>query len=213
MRLEGRRTALGSLLLAPLGAAVLSGRSAAASPSSNMESVAQRLDRLESHQQITDVLYRYAKGWDRLDEEALRSCFWPEATHEHSSFKGQSQDFISKSFPIVSAVLGTTHAITNMAIEIDGDRAISECYFAAHHRRLNTAKTDEEDYFLWGRYLDKLERRGGVWKIIYRRGLNDIERVEPRADPVLSKAPVEQRSRRKPDDPFYAITAEFRGQK
>jgi hypothetical protein len=212
MGTQERRAALGSMLLAPFGLAALAGSAEAAAPKPAGEgamNAAQRLDRLESHQQICDILYRYARGWDRLDEEALRSCFWPDSLHEHSSFKGKSQDFISKAFPYIGTIMETMHRISNMTIEIDGDRAISECYFAAHHRRPNAAKTDEEDYFLWGRYLDKFLRRDGVWKIIYRHGLNDTERVMPRADPALSKAPASQLSSRKPNDPLYALMADF----
>jgi hypothetical protein len=204
-----RRLALGALLAAPLGLIALLTPVAAGAAKGKASSLAESVDELDSRRQITDVLFRYARGWDRLDEEALRSCFFPDSKHQHGAFAGSSTDFITKGFAYISTIKGTTHAISNATIEIDGDRALSECYFAAHHRRMNKAATDEEDYYLSGRYLDRFERRDGVWKIAYRRGLNDTERVMPRADPVLSTAPADQLSGRKPNDPLYAMLADF----
>ena len=155
------------------------------------------------------MLYRYARGWDRLDEAALRSCFFLDSTHQHGTFTGLSQDFITKAFPMVAKVKGTSHHMTNAMIDLVGDRAVAESYFAAHHRRMNKAGTDEEDYFLFGRYVDRFECRDGVWKIARRRGLNDMERIEPRADQTFASAPADSFSRRKPDDPLYAALAEL----
>jgi len=172
-----------------------------------------RMDAVESKQAITEVLHLYARGWDRMDEETLRGCFWPDSTHAHSAFRGKSQDFIGVAFPRMQKVIGSTHMISNVVVELAGDRALSECYFQAHHRRLNAAGTDEEDYYLQGRYIDRLERRGGVWKIAHRTGLNEVERIVPRADGPLRNAPAEQRGARKPDDAFYAMRDAFRAGK
>lgn len=209
-----RRKALGTLAAVPLGMIGLAALSASG-PAMGKTSMkpendtAKRLDVIESRQQIGDVLNRYARGWDRLDEDALRSCFFADAQHQHGGFKGLSQDFITKALPSVAKVKGTSHRITNITIELAGDKAVSECYFASHHRRMNKAGTDEEDWFLSGRYLDRFERRDGVWKIAARRGLNEAERLEPRADVTLATAPADALGKRKPDDPLYALLADF----
>lgn len=205
--IQARRGALGALLALPVGIAAFGAQPAKAETKGASD--ADRIGVIESRQQITDVLNRYARGWDRLDEEALRSCFWPDAQHQHGSYKGLSQAFIDRAFPVVAKVKGTRHSISNIDIEITGDRAFSECYFAATHRRMNAEGTDEEDYFSSGRYLDRFERRGGVWKIAMRRGLNEFERIEPRADKSLANSPADQLGRRKPDDPYYAMLADF----
>lgn len=178
--------------------------------SNSEEALARRLDLVESKQQITEILYLYARGWDRLDEETLRACFWPDSMHEHSAYQGRSMDFISKNFPYIATIASTMHRISNPIVEIDGDRATSECCFASHHRREAADGSGEEDYFLWGRYLDRFERRDGEWRIAYRRGLNETERTQPRADPNLSKAPASQKGGRKPGDPLYAMLDDFR---
>ena len=213
-----RRRTLTALLGLPVGlaAAASSARAAEhkhdtakAGATDHHAMMMKRVDAIESKQAISEILYLYARGWDRLDEEAVLGCFWPESSHAHGSFKGKSHDFITVAFPRIRKIIGTTHMVSNPIILLDGDRALSECYFQAHHRRLNTAATDEEDYYIQGRYIDRFERRGGLWKIIHRQGLSDVERVVPRADVALRNAPPEQRGRRKPDDALYGMMADF----
>jgi hypothetical protein len=37
----------------------------------------------------------------------------------------------------------------------------------------------EMDLWVGGRYMDRMEKRGGVWKIAYRVGTTDWTRIEP----------------------------------
>ena len=83
------------------------------------------------------------------------------------------------------------------------------CPPVALHRRHEEAGNGEEDYMLAGRFLDRFERRGRAWRILFRRGLNEIERVDAAADRTLASADPETRGRRKPDDPLYAMLAQF----
>jgi hypothetical protein len=217
MSLNKRRQLIRALYAVPLGLLMLSSKRSEAgdktvdaSQQNILATLLAKQAETEARQQITDLLYRYARGWDRLDEEALRSCFFADSGHQHGAFKGKSHDFITAGMKGIRAkVKSTTHMIANPLIEIAGDKAFSECLFLAHHRRMNSEGTDEEDYFLKGRYLDRLERRNGEWKIAFRRGLHDFERVVPRADRTLANAPADQLSARKPDDPLYAMLADF----
>ena len=168
-----------------------------------------RLAELLDKQAIEEVLYRYARGWDRRDEEALRSCFHPDAQHAHGSFQGASQDFITYGLASTVEVMSMTHMITNPLIDVRGSRALSECSFLAHHRRLAAGGVDEEDRFIKGRYLDVFEKRADVWRIARRIGLHDFERVVPAADGSLADAPPEQLSQHKPTDPLYTLLESF----
>ncbi|MFO1427764.1 MAG: nuclear transport factor 2 family protein [Steroidobacteraceae bacterium] len=215
MKPDQKRATLRSMLALPLGvlgaAAVLRSPPAAARTTrpDELAALRTRLDDLEARAQITQVLHRYARGNDRVDEDALRSCFWPESTHQHGAFKGKSQDFVGFAFKVVSNLKNCSHIITNVSIDVAGGHAVSECYFLAHHRRGKAGGTGEEDYFLKGRYLDRFERRDGVWKIIHRRGVHDFSRLFDPADTSLDAKPAEQLSARKPDDPLYAMLAEL----
>jgi len=167
----------------------------------------ERLTELCDKQDITEVLYRYARGWDRYDEETLRSCFFEDSKHIHGRFDGLSQKFVTNAMRNTRDVRSMTHMITNPLIEIRGDRAVSECSFFAHHRRNADDGSGEEDMFIKGRYLDIFEKRGGEWKIASRRGLSDFERVVPPADQTLGDASPDQLGQKKPADPLYAMLA------
>src|SRR5437870_4428492 len=101
----------------------------------------------------------------------MRSCFWPESTPKHDAFDGKSADFDAFAVKIVAPLKWSAHHISNVSIEAKGDHAFSECYYFAHHRRVAASGAGEDDAFFEGRYLDRHERRNGVWKIIQRRGL------------------------------------------
>ena len=53
------------------------------------------LDDLIDREQIRDVIYRYARGVDRRDYELVRSCYHPNATDDHGSYKGDVDGFIT----------------------------------------------------------------------------------------------------------------------
>lgn len=203
-----RRSALRALLALPLGLAGIAAVTTPAHAADKRKSeTKEALDRLVSHQQIIDVLYLYARGWDRYDEDIIRACFWPDALHQHGGFKGKSQDFITGGMKAVKGVIGTSHMITNPLVVIEGDKAVSECHFLSHHRRPKKTGDGEEYWYLKGRYLDRFERREGAWKIAYRRGLHDYSQTLAPTDEFIAKAAPEQMSHRKPDDPLYELLA------
>jgi hypothetical protein len=74
-----------------------------------------------------------------------------------------------------------------MLIEFESETvAFAETYFTAHHRQRQigdklagaTACDTEMDYFVGGRYVDRFEKRKGVWKITHRTGMTDWTRLE-----------------------------------
>jgi hypothetical protein len=159
------------------------------------------LDELLDKQAITEVLYRYCRGCDRADEALLRSCFHPGSLHRHGGFEGTSEGFVTLAMKIITGTRLSKHLLTNVLIEVRGDRARSESHYLAYHRQVDGGTASERDYFTGGRYLDELERRAGAWKIVRRVGLIDFERHET-PDPH-SAIPASQLSQRFPDDELY----------
>jgi hypothetical protein len=49
------------------------------------------LQRLIDRQAIHDVLMRFSRGVDRLDEALLRSCFHSDSYDDHGHFKGNGR--------------------------------------------------------------------------------------------------------------------------
>jgi hypothetical protein len=123
-------------------------------------------------QRITEVLYRYSRGADRLDVELLRSVFFDDATVDYGSFfVGTGWDYSDYVIEILLLDnISTQHVIGNILIEVTGDAAYAESYAVAHHARSGNRRTDEAGRVdVWGgRYVDRLERRGGQWRIARR---------------------------------------------
>jgi hypothetical protein len=171
-----------------------------------MPDQARLLDELASRAEITEVVLRYCRGIDRCDEAMLRSCFHPDARHQHGGFKGTSADFCSFALAIVREVEFTHHQVGPVSIELDGEVAHTETYFTALHRFGDAPPPGgrpHEDRFSGGRYVDRFERRDGVWRIAERHGVSEWMRYEASSDRGFYDAPSEQRGRRDRGDPVY----------
>lgn len=139
--------------------------------------VAELLDK----QACKELVYRLARAIDRCDERLLCSLFHPGATDDHGVFHGTAADFADWVMPVLRGMKRTQHCIANVLIEVEGDVAYGESYFAAHHALPNPAGADT--YMVAaGRYLDRFERRGGPWLIAHRQACYDWNAAAPSTD-------------------------------
>src|SRR5688572_15637171 len=164
------------------------------------------LDQLNSRAEITEVVLRYVRAIDRCDEEMLRSCFHPDSRHRHGNFEGSSAEFCGHAMTVCRAVEATHHQLGPVSIELEGQTAFTETYFTSHHRFGAVPPPGgepHEDRFLGGRYVDRFERRDGVWKIAERQGINEWLRHEPSNDRGFWSGPPAQRGARDRSDPVY----------
>jgi len=140
---------------------------------------------LHDREQIRELMYRYARGVDRGDIELLTSVFWAEGTDKHGHFDGPAAEFARGVVQRGDAVkIAGNHHITNMIIDIDGDRAHVETYFLAFHPH-NDSQVRVEMGVMSGRYIDVLERRDGSWKILRRQVISDWTREDFGGPPWL----------------------------
>ncbi len=133
---------------------------------------------LVARQQIADVIYRYARGIDRMDFDLVRSCYHPDAYDDHGAFAGNVEQFIAAAAAFLGRWTATQHFMGNMLIEIDGERARAETYAVAYHRR-EDADGNGKDDIMGIRYVDRFERRAGAWKIAHRVVATEWRRVDP----------------------------------
>jgi hypothetical protein len=137
----------------------------------------ERLAELLAKQEITEVILRVARATDRADIELYAACFHQDGEDWHGLANGPVGNILA--VLARSKLLLTQHAISNTLIALDGDRARAESCFSSFHQ----SRDDEGrlwDEAIRGRYLDRLERRGGgPWKIARRVVLWDWSRVEP----------------------------------
>ncbi len=159
-------------------------------------------------QACTELVYRVARGVDRCDEAILRSAFHSDATDDHGMFAGTAADFVTWVLPVLNGMKRTQHCICNVLIEIKADHAAGESYFIAHHA-LPQPAGDDVFMVAAGRYLDRFERRDGVWKIAHRHAVYDWNAQAPSTDTWDRTAPSPLAfGRREPDDASYAHFAD-----
>ncbi len=168
-------------------------------------SVTQIAAELADREAIRECLYRYSRGVDRLDADMLRSAYWPEAIDKHLEFRGNVEEFIAWSFPIMGAMDQTMHMIANILITIDGATADVESYFYGYHRI--TVGGTKSDVIGAGRYLDRFEKRGDEWRVIERLVLTDWFRQYPdSADWEAGMLGLKlDMGGRRPKDPSYTM--------
>lgn len=139
--------------------------------------VSQIRDELADREAIKDCLYRYSRGVDRLDEDMVRSAYWPDAIDNHLEFKGNVEEFIAWGFPLMRSMDQTMHIIANIMIRLKADKANVESYFYGIHRM--NFPDGPRDVIGAGRYLDRFERRNGEWRIANRIVMTDWFREYP----------------------------------
>lgn len=124
-------------------------------------------------QAITEVIWRYCRGLDRMDRELTLSCWHPGGTDNHAPlFDGTAEGFVDWLWPVHAAMEATRHLVSNITIEIEDDRAATESYW---HLRLRIPREDGTyDLVGEGRYLDTFEKIDGIWAIRHRTSIGDI---------------------------------------
>jgi len=123
-----------------------------------------RVQDLVDRQAIWQVLLNYSRGVDRLDRDLLASCYWPDAIDDHGVFVGGRDAFIDWALGYHGQLQHAHHhGLSNHSCEIVGDVAHCETYY--HFFGVNV---DGPHTLAMGRYVDRVERRGGEWRIAGR---------------------------------------------
>ena len=158
------------------------------------------LDRLLAKQDVRDVIHRYCRGIDRMDESLVRSCYHPDASDEHGSFKGGVDDFIAWVFELLHRYDTTMHFVGNVLVEPEADLARAESYGIAFHQALDGPP--ELNLVTGFRFVDRFERRDGEWRIARRVATTEWVRK----DAPESRWPIAEtlrRGARDRSDPVY----------
>ena len=159
--------------------------------------------RLVDRAEIHDLLYRYCRGVDRCDPDLVRSAYHQDSYDHRGYWRGNGHEFAAYiTERLRAANSATTHSVTNALVEIDGDAATSESHVRATLLRRDSAVVD----VVGARYLDRLSRRDGVWRIDQRTVVLDwrnTERWQPSEAPFATGG--FRTGGRAPDDPVYAV--------
>ena len=164
-----------------------------------MNDIERTVQELKDRQDIYDCLVRYCRGMDRFDRDIIRSAYHPDGMDDHGEYVGGVEGFIDHYFAYHTHYqTKTMHNLGNHSCEIDGDTAHCETYWTF----ASTNKGKPFYSFSTGRYIDRLEKRNGEWKIAARicvinGGDNDMD-PEGQAGEMLFVPSTRDRS-----DPSY----------
>jgi len=147
------------------------------------------LDAVIAKQAISDVMQRYCRTLDWLDDAGQASCFWPDAAIDYGFFTGTAEEFLPVVMAIERASQRRWHMLSQVSIRLHSDRhASAECYGMAAGVRApdaGAAPASEQGEVgsgwsgnvYGGRYLDEFERRahagGDEWRISKRQYILD----------------------------------------
>ena len=137
----------------------------------DLEQLRRDVQELKDRAAILDVVNRHARGCDRHDAELLSSTYHPDGVDEHGAARNAGPAFPSFINAVHAATSQAhTHNITTHTCEIDGDTAHAESYVLVALLAPDGGSTT----VMSGRYLDRLERRDGQWRISARRSTVDL---------------------------------------
>lgn len=164
------------------------------------------IDAVVSRQQIAELTRACCRGIDRADEVLLKSVFHEDSVVVSGVFNGSGPDYAEQICRILRSVFDQTfHSIANQSIEVTGDSAIGETYVIAVST-MTDIEQGKSEMLNGGRYLDRFERRDGVWKIAERTFVSDWSRVDRSSSTSDgSHAALELRGAMGPDDPVYGF--------
>ncbi len=174
------------------------------------------VQQLVDREEIRDLMARYARGVDRADWDAVRAVYHKDAFDDHGDFKGDVEGFIAFARARVGPLPQCMHFLGNCLIEFASDSvAAVETYFMTAHtldalgQKAYGAGDGSEPVQLssYGRYVDRVERRGGPWLIAHRVVVFEATRVHVGTAPPIK--PEWAQLRRGSDDPVYKLRDEL----
>lgn len=137
------------------------------------------MQRIVARQEIEDVVIGYCRGIDRLDEELIRATFFEDAVDDHGAhYKGNAWAHVDRIMKVMPQFCrASLHTLGNIMVEFAGDEvAYVESHIVAWHRIDRDG--DTYDYTLYGRYVDRFEKRNGRWLVAYRLLIEDGRRID-----------------------------------
>ncbi len=141
-------------------------------------------DMLDEHQ-LRRLVHRYCRAVDRGDIEELRRLYHRDASDSHGAFsRGPAGDLIDQIAAARPHLRSMQHHVTTTNFVIDGATAEGEVYTIATHTFVADGR--DVDVIVGGRYLDRYQKRDGVWKILERAIVTDSAHVNDPSTRTLS---------------------------
>lgn len=141
---------------------------------------------------IQDLMYRWCRAVDRLDKQGMLDIFHPGAIDSHGPYIGPAEGLVDWILARHKPIAVSSHFIGNLLIEfVTEDLALVESYVRtiqqyppegkAQLAQLTGGATGNPDaamdMFTSSRYMDRVERRNGEWRIARRDLIQDWKQL------------------------------------
>jgi len=136
-----------------------------------VDTITDELKALLEREKIRNCVVRLARGEDRRDAELIKASYWPDSTTDYGVFVGSFDQYLAWVVPGSPAIPVTQHVLGQSVIELKNDKALAETHVVSYHRV--DMGSEERDTVIGGRYLDRLDKRAGEWRIAHRVMLYD----------------------------------------
>jgi hypothetical protein len=168
-------------------------------------------DTIANRLAIQDVLNKHSRGVDRADGDLLKTAYWPDAEVAYGAYNGPAHPCCESLPQGIKKYAATQHRVANVIIDLHDADAVVESYVTAYHYAAVPDGDDTEMTYI-GRYIDHMQRRGSVWKILFRRVVMDWNQ-NAQATAILEGPPFAglARGARAPEDPLYAMQKQIIG--
>lgn len=168
----------------------------------------------EDKRAIIDVIAAYAHAVDRRRWDMMERLFHPDATFAFGPVQGGWRDFVVQARAIIEACVATHHQLGQTLIAAQGpDAALAETYMTAMHivpagyalSDVFPDKGKEYSAVIAGRYVDRLTRSAGEWRIAQRTGIYDWREYRDVGEASLVFVPPGARGAHDESDPAFPI--------
>lgn len=170
----------------------------------------ERLQEMLDHYEITKTLRDYCRGCDRCDEPLMGSVYAEDSWDEHGAVQGPGLEFTRVMTAKIHATTETlSHLLGQSVITVNGDEAGAETYFLAAMRRTRDDGVKLCGQ-LGGRYVDRLRREHGRWRIEHRIVVRDWSFTIPVHEDWTADSGLRE-GHRSDEDPSFAVLGTVHG--
>jgi ketosteroid isomerase-like protein len=129
---------------------------------------------------IEQLMVRYAERIDANDPEGAAACYAEDGIGNYWALFEGRQAIAGILTKILDLFSTTSHHLTNVNINLDGDQATAMSYVYAFHRLV----ANNEPFHYWGRWVDRFKRTDEGWLFAEREvvGIGDIETEKTLSD-------------------------------
>ena len=123
---------------------------------------------------IQELFARYAHAIDDLDPAAWVACFTPDGIFQVGTRAMQGAAALRGYADVHVREIRCRHMMSNFLYEVRGNEAAGQCSMLA-----TLATAGGYRIFAQGRYVDRLVRQDGVWRIAHRKVETDQLASDP----------------------------------